>query len=72
MKKQKLYMESLVTASLGIFCVNHQYYLQIIVAETEQHYFVSTKATTAHRLSQREGIEIWEIDQLPPGFLLNG
>ena len=65
-------MESLVTASLGIFCINHLYYFQIIVAETEQHYFVSTGATTAHRVSQREGIEISEIEELPTGFLLNG
>ena len=65
-------MESLVTASIGIFCVNHHYYFQIIVAETEQHYLVSTTATTAHRVSQREGIEIWEIEVSPIGFILNG
>jgi hypothetical protein len=65
-------MESLVTASFGIFCINHHYYFQIIVAESEQHYFVSTIATIAYRVSQREGIEIWEIEELPTGFLLNG
>ncbi len=65
-------MESLVTASLGIFSINHRYYFQIIIAETEEHYFVSTTATIAHRVSQREGIEIWEIEESPTGFLLNG
>lgn len=65
-------MESLVTASLGIFSINHRYYFQIIVAESDHHYFVSTTATTAHRVSQREGIEIWEIEESPEGFLLNG
>lgn len=64
-------MESLVTASLGIFKIRQAYFLQTIIADTENHYFSPLLPTQAHRLSQREGIEIVELEAEPEGFYLN-
>lgn len=63
-------MNSLITASLGIFDVKGQHYLQVITADQYNFYYVPLSLTQAISLRDAEDIEICKVKQLPEGGVI--
>lgn len=64
-------MESMVTASIGIFKTQRKFYLQIISAKQYQFYYCEINYDVARLISEQENLEIENVFELPAGTILN-
>jgi hypothetical protein len=63
-------METLITASIGLYLVGKAYYLQIISAERYQFYFVPIDKAAAYEICEQENLQIDITHELPEGMIL--
>jgi hypothetical protein len=55
----------LITASIGLIRIKDKFYIQVISADNENHYFLAISSDAAETISNDENLEIELMNKLP-------
>lgn len=64
-------MQSLITASIGLFSDDSNFYVQIISGDRYQFYYVKIDPVMAQNISNMEKLSIEYTEELPKGIIVN-